>query len=109
MEPTQHDTANAPITPEHQAVMEKAAYNATTELDYGKPGLPSIVFGHFVTIFIALVGPYIIGYSLVVNGLFLGLGLIFSGYMTDWLDKRLNDQRMKRSLDQVLSAQQSDA
>lgn len=77
----------------HQVyVVEDRQYHA----EFGQTG------AYFVTIFIALVPPYLLGFDVTINAICLGLGLIVSGFLSDWLEKRGQARILQAGLATVL-------
>ncbi len=80
---------------EQEALLEKARYEAFTNQKLsGKSALYFIV-SLLAAMLIAIIPPYIIGFSLIVNTMFLGFGILVSQYLSKWLNGRLLYQGLK--------------
>ena len=80
---------------EQEALLEKARYEAFTNQNLsGKSALYFIV-SLLIAMLIAIIPPYIIGFSLIVNTIFFVFGISVSLYLSKWLNGRLLYQGLK--------------
>ncbi|SEK34487.1 hypothetical protein SAMN05216262_101124 [Colwellia chukchiensis] len=74
---------------EQEVLLEKARYEVFTNQKLsGKSALYFIV-SLLAAMLIAIIPPYIIGFSLIINTIFLGFGILVSQYLSKWLNGRL--------------------
>ena len=87
---------------QQEVILEQAHHEAIVKMHLKRKSTFTLTLSHFLIIFIALVPPYLVGFSLTVNGIFLGLGLIVSGFVSDWCEKVLDGKILRQGLKQVL-------
>jgi len=81
--------------PEQVALLEKARYEAFTNQKLSGKSALYFIISLLVAMLIAIIPPYIIGFSLIVNAIFLGFGILVSQFLSKWLNGRLLYQGLK--------------
>lgn len=78
------DDAEGQHSPEHQNSVRHSGRSYKMQM-----------LNYFLISSIALIPPYILGFSLITNAVFLGLGLILSGIISERYDAAIDGQLAK--------------
>lgn len=86
---------------EQEAALEEAHHQAVVNLRLSPKTTLSQTLSYFITITIALLPPFILGFSLTINAIFLGIGLVVSGFVTDAFQRSSEVKMLKQGLEQT--------
>lgn len=91
---------------QQKQLIEKAEFFSFNHMLHRKQSLALLLVNYSIIIVVSLVPPFLLGFSLIINGLFLGLGLIISGFASDALESAIKKRNIKKGLKHALSENQ---